>query len=78
MFESDIPAIVALEREIFPDPWTVEAFEDSISFPACDGLIAEAVAAKGDTSPTELFGYACFYHAGGETHLTNIAVSAAS
>ncbi|HSG99751.1 MAG TPA: hypothetical protein VLB27_06860, partial [candidate division Zixibacteria bacterium] len=75
MRETDLPAVAALEKEIFPDPWSLDAFEDSISYAACGGLVAERIVSQRNTADGEIVGYACYYHAGGETHLTNIAVS---
>lgn len=75
----DLPAIVALEKLMFSDPWSYESFEDGISFARSGGCVAKADPESGFQTPldgidTRIIGYACYYSAGGETHLTNIAV----
>ena len=77
MYLEDIPAVASLEQEIFPDPWSAEAFEDSLEMGSAGGLVAELLESQGDTGRGALVGYACYYTAAGETHLTNIAVSPA-
>jgi [ribosomal protein S18]-alanine N-acetyltransferase len=67
MCEADIPAVVEFEKEIFPDPWTSVAFEDTLDYDNGGGFVVEV-------DPGEVIGYACYYSAAGETHLTNIAV----
>lgn len=86
MRPADLAAVVELEKLIFPDPWSFEAFNDGLDFQHSSGCVAERINASGvgDTGvaadrtaekPTNIVGYACYYSAGGETHLTNMAVS---
>ncbi len=74
MYESDIPAIVAHEGVIFPDPWSKVAFLYTLDFAGGGGFVAEFSSAEASKTEMEIIGYACYYSAAGETHLTNIAV----
>ncbi len=66
MTEADLPAVMQLERSIFPDPWPMSAFTDVLSGEMWQSLVAEC--------DNNIVGYACFMTAAGETHLANIAV----
>lgn len=66
MGKADIDAIVRLEAEIFPDPWSRESFDDIIANPDWHVLIAEAAGG--------IVGYSCILVSAGEIHLANIAV----
>jgi ribosomal-protein-alanine N-acetyltransferase len=67
MAERDLKEIVALENEIFPDPWSYNAFKsdlgNSIAFPL--------VATAGDS----IAGYSCLYIVAGEMQIGNFAVA---
>ena len=67
MTQTDLPAILRLEREIFTDPWPQSAFVDVVSEPGWKGLVAE-------TDGT-IIGYACYLFVDVESHLANIAVT---
>lgn len=67
MIRSDLSAVYALEKTIFPDPWPLSAFEDLLTENGWGGLVAE--------TDSHLLGYACYLLAGPESHVTNIAVS---
>lgn len=67
--------IAAHELEIFPDPWTELAFRDTLAYDDGGGIVAELVTQDRPKSVGEIVGYACYYSAAGETHLTNIAVA---
>ncbi|MFQ5608310.1 MAG: ribosomal protein S18-alanine N-acetyltransferase [Candidatus Zixiibacteriota bacterium] len=71
MRERDATAVAALESRIFSDAWSAELFRESLAAPDGGGIIIES----GEGAQTRLIGYACYYSAAGETHLTNIAVS---
>lgn len=75
MYDTDIPAIAACEREVFPDPWTEVAFRDTLDYVGGGGIVVECDGAEGSTPAGGIAGYACYYSAAGETHLTNIAVA---
>jgi len=67
MVERDLKEIVALEKEIFADPWSYEAFRSDISNPMALSLaaaIAESIA-----------GYTCLYVVAGEMQIGNLAVA---
>jgi len=66
MTEADLPTIVALERTMFSDPWSENAFRESLAEPSWGMLVAEAGG--------EIVGYACYLIIDVESHLTNIAV----
>jgi len=63
----DLDIVVALEHEIFPDPWPYNAFKEQVEDTNWGGFVA--------LSDGEIIGYACYYIAASESHLTNIAVS---
>lgn len=73
MRKEDCSAVAAIEAQIFPDPWSEQSFRDCLNMERGGGLVAEI-----PESPTsvdgQIIGYAMHYSAGGETHLTNIAV----
>ncbi len=75
MRESDVAPIVAFEKDIFPEPWSAVAFQDTLAYEDGGGIVAELETQDGSKSVAEIVGYACYYSAAGETHLTNIAVA---
>ena len=66
MVASDQATIVRLERQIFPDPWSVSTFEDILEDDDWQGFVAEY-----DGSVVV---YTCILAIAGECHLANIAV----
>lgn len=66
MSSHDLPRMVELEAQIFPDPWPVTAFQDVLAEENWHGLVAELEG--------ELIAYACYLVAAQECHLANIAV----
>lgn len=66
MEADDLTVIMRLERNIFPDPWPVSAFEDIFKIDGWNGFVAE--------SDDVVVGYACMLVIAGECHLANIAV----
>ncbi|UCD63183.1 MAG: ribosomal protein S18-alanine N-acetyltransferase [Candidatus Zixiibacteriota bacterium] len=66
MTESDLRAVVKLERLIFPDPWSAAAFKEQLATDGWGAIVAEYEG--------RVIGYACYYVVLGESHLTNIAV----
>ena len=66
MAERDLPQVVSLEEKIFPDPWPRSAFLEQVT----DGDWGTIVAETDD----RIIGYACYFIADSESHLTNIAV----
>lgn len=70
MTAGDLPAIVALERAIFPAPWRAADFGGFLSLRAGLGRVAVAEEA--------LVGYAVGWVASDEAELANLAVAAAA
>ena len=64
--KKDIKQIAELEKVIFTDPWEEESFTDLLGEQNWGGFVAE--------TPSGIIGYACYYIAVSEAHLTNIAV----
>jgi len=68
MIEADLPAVMAIESDIYAFPWTQGNFRDSLaadygcSICACNG---------------ELIGYAVLMLAADEAHLLNLSIAAA-
>jgi len=75
MRESDLAVIAAFEREIFPEPWSETAFQETLAYVDGGGIVAELDTQSGTQATGGIVGYACYYSAAGETHLTNIAVA---
>ena len=63
---SDVDAVFKLEKKIFSDPWGRDAFVEQVEGENWGGFVAE--------SQSEIIGYACYFIASTESHLTNIAV----
>ena len=68
MTSADLPAIMALEVEIFSDDWPEQAFSDILSDSSWQTVVAHA--------DSTIVGYACWVVVGVESHLANIAVTA--
>jgi ribosomal-protein-alanine N-acetyltransferase len=66
MTEKDLMDVVALEKEIFSDPWSYEAFRSDIG----NSMALPLVAASGQS----IVGYACLYVVAGEMQIGNFAV----
>jgi [ribosomal protein S18]-alanine N-acetyltransferase len=66
MSAEDIPRLCQLEQQIFPDPWPEQAFVEQLQGDEWGGFVAE--------NSGIVTGYACYYLAPPEAHLTNIAV----
>jgi ribosomal-protein-alanine N-acetyltransferase len=63
----DLPEVLALEREVFPNPWTLEVFEHELRHgPGTLYLVME--------EEGQLMGYAGAHVTGSELHITNMAV----
>lgn len=66
MTRQDIPRISVLEQELFPDPWSENAFDEALAADDWRSLVA--------VDDGEIIGYACYLIIDVESHLTNIAV----
>jgi len=73
MRESDLAVITAIEEDIFPEPWSEQIFRETLTNTPGSGVVAEVTDADRQVGGC-IVGYACYYSAAGETHLTNIAV----
>lgn len=62
----DVPAIVAIERESFGDPWSEKSFRSLLGSPACRFRVAE--------HDGQVLGYAIAWIIGEEAELANLAV----
>ena len=67
MTAADLPAVVTLENQSFPDPWPFRSFEEILREPGWTAIVAEY--------QNQVVGYACFVTIDVEAHLTNIAVA---
>jgi ribosomal-protein-alanine N-acetyltransferase len=74
---ADIPAIAAIERRVFSDPWSERAFHDvlahSLMFFACVREDANDEHASG-----RVLGYVVAWFAGGQGEIANLAVDEAA
>jgi ribosomal-protein-alanine N-acetyltransferase len=66
--ETDLPAVMAIENSIYPFPWTLGNFRDSL---------AAGYGCHACTLGGELIGYAVVMAAADEAHLLNLSVAAA-
>jgi [ribosomal protein S18]-alanine N-acetyltransferase len=69
---ADLPALVALERESFPDPWPEDSLAQEVEGPGTLVLIA----AESYAAPP--LGYAAYRAMGGEAELLRLAVAPAA
>jgi ribosomal-protein-alanine N-acetyltransferase len=67
MCAGDVPAVAAIEREIYPFPWTAGNFADSLAA-GYDAWVLE--------SDSVLIGYAVIMWTPDEVHLLNLSVAA--
>lgn len=67
MLQSDVPAVVRYERELFSDPWPAQIFREDIESSLSYPFVAEM--------DGEIVGYAVLWVGVDEGHLTNIAVA---
>ena len=63
---ADIPAVVAIEQRVFPDPWTPEFFRSELGLPMVHARVAELEG--------RIAGYLVAWLGSGEGHLGNLAV----
>jgi ribosomal-protein-alanine N-acetyltransferase len=66
LLESDIPAVVAIERQVFVDPWPASFFQGELEQP-----LVHARAAERDG---RIVGYSVAWLGAGTGHLGNLAV----
>ncbi|BAO44737.1 ribosomal protein S18-alanine N-acetyltransferase [Thiolapillus brandeum] len=66
MLETDLPAIMAIEEQAYPHPWSQGIFEDCLKVSAYECRVYE--------DEGELCAYTVVSSAAGEAHLLNICV----
>ena len=69
MTADDLERVHQIEKEVFPDPWTLNMFKEQLGDNGWGAIVAE--------NKSGIIGYACYYVSHVEGHLTNIAVSPA-
>lgn len=67
MVLDDLAGVMAIERDVFPAPWSENMFRQELQFPLSRNLTAKV-------SGLEIVGYINFRIIAGEVHLFNIAV----
>jgi ribosomal-protein-alanine N-acetyltransferase len=74
MTPMDADVAAAIEKETFSQPWSRQAFLDSLANPNTMFLTAEEECGGNDDTPV-IAGYVGMYLAGGEGEITNVAVA---
>lgn len=67
MSRSDLPAALAIERAVYPEPWPAKVFTEEIAGPHRSYIVA--------TEADEVVGYAGFVKLGDDAHITTITVT---
>jgi ribosomal-protein-alanine N-acetyltransferase len=70
MRHADLPAVLAIERNAFPTPWTAAFFEKELSTPFARLVVAVTHHAWQEA----VVGYTCRWRVTDEVHLLNVAV----
>jgi ribosomal-protein-alanine N-acetyltransferase len=65
--EKDLEAILAIENDSFPDPWTLEIFRSGMSLPFSHTWVVKDEGGR-------VAGYVCFWLVMDEVHLLDLAV----
>ena len=68
MQPGDIPAVAALEKEVFSMPWSEKGFEDALAQPGNIFLVSEM-------STGQIIAYCGLYVAAAEGEITNVATA---
>ncbi len=72
MRESDLPAIMEIERASFPSPWPAGAFVEEIRSASYSSCIVARTVSQGSTGMP--LAYICFWILGDELIINNLAV----
>ena len=75
---SDLPALVAIERVSFSDPWSLDAFASALTMDRMRVLVAEDRAERGGIGAPTLCGYVLALVVGQEAEIANLAVASAA
>ena len=67
MMEKDLESVVAIEKEVFPDPWNYDAFKSDLNNEMAWPLVSLV--------DGKVAGYSCIYIVMDETQIGNFAVS---
>jgi ribosomal-protein-alanine N-acetyltransferase len=73
--ERDLPAIVAIERRAFSDPWSARSFREALDHPAVFFACARREAAE--SGGEEVAGYVVAWFVADEGEIANLAVDPA-
>ncbi|MGH1358399.1 MAG: ribosomal protein S18-alanine N-acetyltransferase [Burkholderiaceae bacterium] len=71
---SDIPAVMGVERRIYPFPWTAGNFRDSMAA-GYSGWVLRGRPGRAPDDGSPLFGYAVVMHVLDEAHLMNLSIA---
>jgi len=69
MRREDLAAVLEIERQAFPQPWSRAFFEKELATP-----FARLTSAVDDGPPPRVVGYSCRWRVTDEVHLLNVAV----
>ena len=75
MEEADLPAVLAIEREVFPLSWSPAVFRQELKDKDLAHLFVAEVALPG--GERGVVGYTCCWIVSDEVHITNLAVEEA-
>ncbi|MFK5925786.1 MAG: ribosomal protein S18-alanine N-acetyltransferase [Desulfuromusa sp.] len=67
MSDADLDAILAIEQDCYPHPWTSRQFLQELENPAATILVCE--------NETRIVGYICYWLIAGEMQILNLATS---
>lgn len=67
IISADLDAIIAIEQECYPHPWTLSQFQQEIDNPAATILVAEVA--------KQVVGYICYWFIIDEMQVLNIATA---
>ena len=67
MRQADLPAVVAIDAEAFPEPWDADAFRSELLAPHSRPLVVR--------DDTRVMGYAIAWRVGGDVEIHRIAVA---
>lgn len=68
MVESDLTAVLEIERQSFAKPWTTGLFLQELRLEFSHQVVGRR------TGEGSIFGYACWWTVAGEVHVLNVAV----
>ncbi|MCD8149442.1 MAG: ribosomal protein S18-alanine N-acetyltransferase [Clostridiales bacterium] len=76
MYCEDVPAVAALERAVFSEPWSEEGFVSALAQDGSVFLVAVSAGSKQESIASEkMIGYCGLYVSVDEGDITNVAVA---